>query len=263
MAKLFNIKIDIDAFLFYTNYSRESSDSMQRKYIYTLVIILSLIASISNYYIDINMNLQTAPDLETANKIESNYNHNEDMPTDAIYTSSLKSPLVIVNNQNNDEVIEYTYHLKINNVRGSHPYSKGAKTGYIVFSANGETTFTLKSNERLTIYDIPNEVDYNIEQVTDVSKNYTTKINDKIGTSTIGSIGAETYIIFDNNTINDDVVLQETPVQPETSKPIEEPKPNINNNPVTADSVYWLVIVLMLATGVLFVLSKLKIKRYQ
>lgn len=236
---------------------------MQRKYIYIIVTILAIIISVSDYYVEQSLNVPNVNELETANNLEPHIFDDTEFP-DIFDSAAMKSPIIIRNLQNDDDKITYTYNLKIDGVYGAHKYQKNNKTGYIVFSANGETTFELDSNETLTIFDIPNEVEYTIEQVTKNSQKYITKINDVETYSATGTVFIETYIDIENNTIPNKTPVEKPPVE---TKPEEKPKPSKptspEKNPITSDGVY-LAIALFLATGLLLLsLFKLKVKRFE
>lgn len=236
---------------------------MKRKYIYIIVFLLAIIVSVGNYYVELSLN-----EPKERNELYATYNLEPNIFDDleeenSFYSALITSPLTIKNYQNDDEVITYTYNLKIDNIHGAYRYNKDNKEGYIVFSANGEATLKLNSNESITIYDIPSDKEYWIEQVTNVKDKYTTKINDIYGTSGIGTINLETEITIENNTRNGYVKpTPENPENPDSNHPVEEqPKPE--KNPITGDSFYYIIIILTITIGVLFTLAKMKVKRFE
>lgn len=223
---------------------------MRRNYLYIIIILLTIIAFVSYYYFDQSLEAAEINSLEVAKNLEPNI-FDEEKFEDIFDSAAMKSPLIITNYQNDDEIVNYTYNLKIDGIFGAYKYKKNDKEGYIVFSANGEATIKLDSNESITIYDVPNEIEYFIEQVTNVSDKYTTKINDVTGTSGVGIVSLETHITIENNTII------------EYPKKDEEKPIIVEKNPVTGDNFYYILIIFTTMIGMLFTLSKIKVKRFE
>lgn len=248
---------------------------MQRKYIYVIVILLTVIFCSTKYYL---------VDLSSTPVVVQNETKKQDTSLDDIYyEAAIKSPLIIKNLQNDDNEITYKYSIKINNISGTYKGTINNQDTYIIFSANGESEFTLKSNETLIIYDVPNELEYTIEQLTNVDDKYTTKANDLESNTATGTIYLETNIIFENNT----KLPNEEPKDDSDDKPSEDiknpdiddkeedknekpnsPEDNNNNqdnkdNPVTSDKIPLIVIFAIAILLVIINLKGTKIKRFE
>lgn len=207
---------------------------MQRKYIYIVVVIFTVALIIADHYIGLKNN-------EPTTKEEFNI---EDLE-EPIKQAELKSPLVIKNFQNDKEKVAYTYKIKITNLAGAHKYTYNDEEGYIIFAANGEAEVSLYSNESITIYDIPQEYKYKIEQVTDVSDKYTTTIDSEKRTIIKGTIKEENLIEFENETI----IKKEEPVK---------------KNPTTTDNNFFLALFVFIYSTVVFIVAtNIKVKRFE
>lgn len=209
---------------------------MSRKFIYIIVIIATIALVIWNDTKNNNLsNMQVETDLKALNNLT----------VDEIYNSAeIVSPLTIKNTQNDDEQITYNYRIKISEISGAYKYTYNGKESYLVFSANGEAQITLNSNESITIYDLPSEVSYTIEQLNDVSDKYTTTTNDTASTIAEGTISLDTTVLFENKTI------------------IIPTKPN--KNPYTAARPMILfVFICFVSFGLLSKIRKIKIKRFE
>jgi len=234
---------------------------MQRRYIYIIVCLLTMVFVVTNHYVDLSIASSQLHSLEATNSLESNQVDDTKID-DAVSYATMKSPLIIKNVQNNTEVINYTYKIKIDEVYGSFQYTCAGKDGYLVFSANGEAEFSMNSNETMTIYELPNEVEFAIEQYNTTELLYKTSVNGMAGTRIVDTISLETYVTFANVYSED----KENYIVPPYSGIIDsngqENKKN-EENPVTGDSLYYVVILVTLFIGILFSLSKMKIKRYE
>lgn len=208
---------------------------MQRKYIYILVSILTVILVSINNVVELNSQNKTN------SKNQGNLIVEEQEPS---YKGvEISSPLIVKNYQNDENKTTYSYRIKIENAVGAYRYEYNEKESYLVFNAIGESQFTLRSNELITIYDLPKNAEYEIEQVTDVSEKYVTKINNETKKIATGILTLENNIEFYNETIK----VETEPVK---------------KNPVTSD-VYTLGIVCFLITTIIFIaLKKIKIKRF-
>lgn len=242
---------------------------MKRTYIYIIVFLLTIIISVSDYYVDLSLNAGDTTELEnleaTNNLAPNLFDDTEEERPDALYSAELKTQLTVTNYQNDDEKLNYTYYLRIETIYGTHKYKKGDKEGYLVFSANGETLFELSSNESITIYDVPNDVEYTIEQRTKALDKYTTKINDALTQKAYGTVRGLTNIVVENNIVTPyekPGVNKPEENKPEENKPTEE-KPVENKNPVTGDNFYFLLILLATTIGFLFTLAKIKVRRFE
>lgn len=207
---------------------------MQRKYIYIIVVTLTFLLVGVEQYLDSN-NSSTAVD--SPNYLEE---HN-----DTFNNIESVSSLVITNIQNDDQPIAYTYQISIEGISGAYRYRHNENEGYIVFSANGIAQIMLNSNEFYTIYDLPNNVSYKVEQTNNVSDKYTTTANEKESTLVEGTISLESKATFENRTI-----IVEEPVK-------EKP------NPITADYI-GIPTIIAVIFGLSFIIArKFKVKRFE
>lgn len=248
---------------------------MERKYIYIIVILLTVIFCSTKYYL---VDLSSTPII-----VESESKNQDSTLDDNILEATIKSPLIIKNLQNDDNEIDYKYSIKINNLSGTYKCTIGSQDTYLIFSANGESEFTLKSNETLTIYDIPNELEYKVEQLTNVDDSYTTKANDLVSRIATGTTYLETNIIFENNTKlpNEDLEKPEPKPEVEPSEDSKNPEIDDNkdnqpenndknednkdddNNPVTSDKIPLIVILSIAILLVIINIKGTKIKRFE
>ena len=226
---------------------------MQRKYIYILVILITIILNVSDYYYQENMEKEENP-----NQIADEFNDYN--------SATILSPLTITNIQNDNNTQEYTYKLKINEVRGAYRYTKNGEENYMLFAANGEASITLKSNESVTIYDLPNDTNYVITQ--QLNNKYKTYINSVEMNVIEGVITIENNITFNN------IAIEFTPSNPQ-EKPDEseeENKPNEteqeenkkpSKNPYTNDFIIAYFIILVISLVSLVIYTKIKIKKFE
>ena len=226
---------------------------MQRKYIYILVILITIILNVSDYYYQENLKKEGNPD-QIANEF-NNYNE-----------AAILYPLTIVNIQNDNNAQVYTYKLKIDEVRGAYRYTKNGEENYMLFAANGEASITLKSNESVTIYDLPNDTNYVITQ--QLNNKYKTYINSVEMNVIEGVITIENNITFNN------IAIEFTPSNPQ-EKPDEseeENKPNEteqeenkkpSKNPYTNDFIIAYFIILVISLVSLVIYSKIKVKKFE
>lgn len=207
---------------------------MSRKIVYIVVFITTIALVVYNDYQQ-NSTLNDALDSNETRELNIAESYN---------SSELPTSLTIQNYQNDEEEITYTYTLKINDIEGAYRYKYNDKESYLVFSAKGESQITLKSNESLTIYDLPVNTNYLIEQINDVSDTYTTTTNNENKTSNEGTISYETIITFDNKTI--------------LSK--EEP----SKNPFTSSKPITIFVIMCFISLVIYtIIHKIKITRFE
>lgn len=207
---------------------------MSRKIIYIVVFITTIALVVYNDYQQ-NSTLNDALDSNETRELNITESYN---------SSELPTSLTIQNYQNDEEEITYTYTLKINDIEGAYRYKYNDKESYLVFSAKGESQITLKSNESLTIYDLPVNTNYLIEQINDVSDTYTTTTNNENKTSNEGTISYETIVTFDNKTI--------------LSK--EEP----SENPFTSSKPITIFVIMCFVSLVIYtIIHKIKITRFE
>lgn len=207
---------------------------MSRKIVYIVVFITTIALVVYNDYQQ-NSTLNDALDSNETRELNIAESYN---------SSELPTSLTIQNYQNDEEEITYTYTLKINDIEGAYRYKYNDKESYLVFSAKGESQITLKSNESLTIYDLPVNTNYLIEQINDVSDTYTTTTNNENKTSNEGTISYETIVTFDNKTI--------------LSK--EEP----SKNPFTSSKPITIFVIMCFISLVIYtIIHKIKITRFE
>lgn len=212
---------------------------MQRKYIYIIVIWLTILLVATQEFLNMDSSKNAAAD----SVMYTDENYDESFNTATIY-----SPLEIKNLQNDDKSLLYTYKIKIEGISGAYRYEKNEKEGYMVFSANGEAQFILSSNDTYTIYDLPNEAVYSIEQTNIVSNEYTTTTNDENTTTATGIISLDNKVVFDNKTI-----IKEIEEEPEEEK----------KNPITSDYIVLVTLLFILGLISLIIISSIKIKRFE
>ncbi len=207
---------------------------MSRKIVYIVVFITTIALVVYNDYQQ-NSTLNDVLDSNETRELNIAESYN---------SSELPTSLTIQNYQNDEEEITYTYTLKINDIEGAYRYKYNDKESYLVFSAKGESQITLKSNESLTIYDLPVNTNYLIEQINDVSDTYTTTTNNENKTSNEGTISYETIVTFDNKTI--------------LSK--EEP----SKNPFTSSKPITIFVIMCFISLVIYtIIHKIKITRFE
>lgn len=221
---------------------------MQRKYVY-LVVSLLIIAVV----------LFQAQ--ENSSVYLNNDSINEVKLTDDYLSIEEETKFTINNYQNDDNVIEYTYELTVDGVSGAYEYSKGDKTNYLVFTANGYATFTLKSNESIVINDLPKDKSYTLVQKNQYD-NYTITINDEIKNQTSGITGISTEVTIKNSTSTP--TPKEKKKEQETDKKSEEKKEQQKDkgpNTAVISSVVVIGVIVSLIIG--YLLTKIKIKRFE
>ncbi len=207
---------------------------MSRKIVYIVVFITTIALVVYNDYQQ-NSTLNDAIDSNETRELNIAESYN---------SSELPTSLTIQNYQNDEEEITYTYTLKINDIEGAYRYKYNDKESYLVFSAKGESQITLKSNESLTIYDLPVNTNYLIEQINDVSDTYTTTTNNENKTSNEGTISYETIVTFDNKTI--------------LSKEDPSENPFTSSKPITI-----FVIMCFISLVIYTIIHKIKITRFE
>lgn len=211
-----------------------SINNINRKHIYIIALFIIIAISITTSHIELDHRENQL--LNTQQNVEQYDDYKE---IDILY------PLEIRNYQNDNKVIEYTYKIKIKDISGAYKYKYKDKESYMVFTANGESQFVLDSNESIIIYDLPENVEYEIEQTTNVSDNYTTKVDKEYKTIIKGNVTASSQVAFDN----------------ETKKPETKPE-HQEKNPYTKDSYYFIVIIASFALILGMIGKNYKIKRF-
>lgn len=211
-----------------------SINNINRKHIYIIALFIIVVISITTSHIELDHRENQL--LNTQQNVEQYDDYKE---IDILY------PLEIRNYQNDNKVIEYTYKIKIKDISGAYKYKYKDKESYMVFTANGESQFILDSNESIIIYDLPENAEYEIEQTTNVSDNYTTKVDKEYKTIIKGNVTASSQVAFDN----------------ETKKPETKPE-HQEKNPYTKDSYYFIVIIASFALILGMIGKNYKIKRF-
>lgn len=209
--------------------------TIKRSHIYIIVSFFIIAFCITNSHIELE-HIEVDNIENQNNKIENLEEYNK---LEILY------PLEIKNYQNDNKVISYNYKIKVEGISGAYKYKYKDCESYMVFTANGESQFTLESNESIIIYDLPENAKYEIDQLTDVSNEYTTKIDDEYKTKTTGTIKSLTTLAFDNETIKEVVPNQK------------------EENPYTKDSYYFVIIIAAFALLICYIGKNYKIKRFE
>lgn len=223
---------------------------MNRKIVYVIVIILTIVLIVSDHFINKNLEAVPPAPIETEEVKEIS-----DEEFEEIYKSSaILAPLTLKNYQNDDEKILYTYNIKINEVQGAYRYclydsnNSPVKESYLVFAANGEAIIKLNSNESVIIYNLPTDVGFKIEQYATLGDKYVTKVGNIVTSSYEGVISLDNNVYFVNETAKKETVN------------IYDHK---ENNPPTADYHEKHILLLMISITVLLALTSVKIKRFE
>jgi len=223
---------------------------MDRKIIYLIVIILTIVLIVSDHFINKDLEaVKPVPvDTDTVKEIS-------DEEFEEIYKSSaILAPLTLKNYQNDDNVIVYTYNIKINEIQGAYRYTHYDKDNspirdnFLVFAANGEASIKLNSNESIVIYNLPTDVAFRIEQYATLGDNYTTKVGDSEKATYEGVISLDNNVYFVNETTKKESVN------------IYEEK---EDNPTTADYHEKHILYLMISLSILLSIVSVKVKRFE
>lgn len=207
---------------------------MKRSFIYVLVIFTAIGLVLGKYFIQ--KDLENVPmdinGLDNTKHIEEQEGEEEITGVD-----NVNSTFTITNKENDTYKTEYNYVLKINEISGSYKIKKNKEESYLIFDASGTAKFTLRANDVLTIYGIPINSTYRLEQ--SANKNYKTKIGDEVTTISEGTTFVDTNIVFNNINVS--------------SK---------QYTPDTKDEIKIILGILALSIATLFALSKLKITKF-
>ena len=234
---------------------------MERKFVYIIVLLLAITFGIADSYINRSLEsveyLKLIDDETEANGLNIDDENIEDNLGEAVSLVTL----TLSNKQSNNKNIEYTYKIKIDSISGAHRYIKGnGEDNYQVFTANGETTITLKSNETIIFVDIPTNSSYTITQ--NEVGNYNTYVGEEKKNTISGTITKDSTITFNN--VEDTLPA---PVKPDPEKPteVEDPKnPNEEKeNPTTNDYIIPALIALGCLSVLLIISLRLKVKRFE
>ncbi len=215
---------------------------MQRKYIYVLVVFLTIALVIAESF------YSEAKEKEAEMQLSEQYQEKDDLINKI---EADKHSLVIMNYQDDDKEIKYVYQLKIDDIAGAFKYSYNGEDKYMVFTANGEAKVYIKSNESITIYDLPEGTHYYIEQLNVIKDEYTTTVGEEEKTIIEGNIKKENIIEFTNKKI----VIEEQP---------EEKPEVVPDNPYTAaEEIIRMVLLFIIAAILIFTYKNYKIKRFE
>ena len=223
---------------------------MQRKYIYAIVIWLTIILVTTEYYFNFNVYNKNISENELSEKFDETYGEIQK-------NIELNSTMTIKNIQNDDKNISYIYKIEIDDVVGAKRILLNNKEKFIVFTANGEAQILLNSNESITIYDLPENTKFSVEQINELADTYITKINNEEKSSITGSTSIETNLEFENN------VIVKEPIKEEQEEVKEEIKKEEQDNPVTEDSIKMTFILVITLLVIVILLKNIKIKRFE
>ena len=225
---------------------------MDRRIVYIIVIALTIVLIVSDYFINKDLSAVPPVPIETEGVKEIS-----DEEFEEIYKSSaILAPLTLKNYQNDNEIIVYTYNIKINEIQGAYRYTlydsnnSPIKESYLVFAANGEGTIKLNSNESIIIYNLPTDVNYKIEQYATLGDKYTTKVANTVTSSYEGVISLDNNVYFVNETTNS---------KKESINIYEEKE----DNPTTEDNHEKHILYLMISITIFLAISSIKVKRFE
>ncbi len=209
---------------------------MKRSFIYILVVVATIGFVLAKYYLEQDLaNVPADFDYNTGKYIEENPDGSFKEIMDSEATPAT---MVIQNKENDTNKTKYDYVLKISDISGSYKCKKNNEEFYIIFDATGKTTFSLLANETMTIYNVPLEANYSLEQLE--NKNYKTKIGDKETNISEGTIFEDNTIVFNN--IN---------------------KSSKQYSPDTKDGIKIMFYTLCLSFMIMIILLRLKVERYE
>ena len=150
--------------------------------------------------------------------------------------ASKTSTITIKNIQNDNNEQRYTYTIKIDGVAGVIKYDINGKEDYMVFNAKGETTLEVKSNDTISIFDVPYNSNYTITQ--NSIDDYKTQVNN-ISTYKYSSTTNDTNIVEFKNTST-----------------------IVSDNPETSDNLIKYAIIATAILIFLYSLKQCKIKKF-
>ena len=222
---------------------------MKRTYIYLIAALLSVTIASADFLI--------GKDLQKIVPLDEQYRAIEDnTPEETVQEAKLVTTLKIKNEQNSDEVITYKYTIQSPELAGAYRYIVNDQEGYMIFTANGESSFELKSNESIIIYDVPVDIDYTITQET-TSDKYTTKVEDQEKLSYNSKTTSDNNITFNNSTKKAETKQSTKENKKTDSKAKKKEIPN------TGETEIKMVLVLLISILVIYCFRKLKIKRFE
>ena len=231
---------------------------MKRSYIYIIVVLLTISLVTADYII--------GKDLKKIIPLDETYRTIED--DDLVKEATVPTNLTIKNEQNTDDSITYKYSIKVKNLAGAYRYTINNKESYMVFTANGEGTFELKSNESIIIYGLPVDSEYTIIQL-NIPANYTTKVNQTEQSSYTGTLKEGESVTFNNSTVHE---KPQKPAKEEQKEDKDEPKkeekpkdnkPDKKDVPNTGNTELKMVVILLVSLLVIYFIKKIKVKRFE
>lgn len=211
--------------------------NVKKTYLAFLLFLLVLTITLSGLLINKILKNESTNDVRYMKTTINNVN-----TEDKLAMAKVKKANITITNIQSEETpvtLTYTYKIKIENVTGSLKYKQNGIENYLLFDQNNEATFTLNSNEEITLYDIPTNNKYRIEQST--NKEYRT-INSGDSTNVYNGIVSE------ENTIEFKNISSIVTTNPETT---------------TSSNIINLVLLDTLVLLALIFLKKAKIQRYE
>ena len=233
---------------------------MKKGYVISLVLIGALIVvsvlilmdDLNNKSLNDNLNPQTEE--KKVDTTERRRGPSADVQKNA---NSNTTSITIYNKQNNQEIANYTYTIKLNDVSGAILTIKNDEREYLVFDANGNATFDLLSNESITFVDVPQNIFYTITQ--NPKDGYQTYVGGNETNTITGTTGSINEVNFNNNIIKVEEQPKEVEVAP-AKDPFEE---NKVKNPTTSDKGIIALIICLVALFTLVLLKGMKLDRFE
>ncbi len=153
--------------------------------------------------------------------------------------ANVKTTNINIYNIQNEETpvnISYEYKITIEGIKGIKKYKYKGEEKYLRFNDNNEATFTLDSNEEITIYDIPINIEYSIEQ----------SISDKYQ-----AINNNSNNLFNGKTANENNIEFKNTSSVVTTNPMTNPKI------IILFAVDFIIIIVLIS------LRKTKVQKYE
>jgi hypothetical protein len=237
---------------------------MRKGYVLSLIAIGALIVfsvlilmdDLNNKSFNDNLNPQPAEKVEKKEPTRKPPTDETKKNADSNITN-----ITIHNKQNNDEIANYTYEIKMTDVSGAILTIKNNEREYLVFDATGTAKFNLLSNESITFVDVPANSTYTITQ--DAKDGYKTYVAGNETKTITGTAAGLNEINFNNNVAKTEQQTKPAPApekQPEAKDPFEE---NKVKNPTTSDKGIIALIICLVALFTLVLLKGMKLDRYE
>ncbi len=161
----------------------------------------------------------------------------ESFKTDKLEPNTTTGKLEIDNVDKTGKKNSYSYAVQISSLSGAIKYTVNGVENYKVFNARGEATFSVNSNDKLVILDIPVGASYTVTQST--TADVSTSANNQNTKTTSGTTKSSEIITFTNSSNS-----------------------VVSKNPNTEDNV-WIYGIFLVSLGVLILaLTKVKTKKY-